>query len=156
MTSDGKIIIRGNTSSITRVTRGGLKRVYIKARPGRGRKRAAWVDAVHQDLREEFDRLRKLGVKFNICTLKSLALHLIDTSDKDSYCRNQVDPRTDNPIVSMISKRWIQSFMERFRIVSRAQSGKLQLSPKKEEMIHKRSGVLPWKLVKRFQEWSNR
>eukprot|EP00171_Calliarthron_tuberculosum_P022372 IDg22372t1 len=61
LNESGDFVQRGTSSSITRVTKSGFKRVYSKAKSGRGRKRAAWVDAVHQDLVAEFDRLRKLG-----------------------------------------------------------------------------------------------
>lgn len=55
-------------SVITRNTIDESKRVNLKAREGRGVKRAAWVNALHFDLRSEFDRLRKLGVKLNLTT----------------------------------------------------------------------------------------
>ena len=56
--SEGAVVFRGNSSTLSRVTRNGLKRVHCKAREGRGRKRVAWVLELHQDLVEEFDRLR--------------------------------------------------------------------------------------------------
>ena len=61
---DGGMTTQGMTTSITRVTRTGPKRSCLKARVGRGRKRQAWVGALHIELREEFDRLQKVGVKF--------------------------------------------------------------------------------------------
>ena len=64
---------RGIPLSIIRVTRVGFKRVYIKARKGRGRKRAAWVEALHIAPMDDFDRLRKTGLKFKAKLLRHLA-----------------------------------------------------------------------------------
>lgn len=49
-------------TSITRVTGIGSQRYRMEAQPGRGTKREAWVDALHEDLREGFDRFCRLGV----------------------------------------------------------------------------------------------
>lgn len=73
---EGKVLLRGTTSTITRVTLRGCKRVNVKDRSGRGRERTAWVSALHDALVSEFHRLRKLGVKFNCKTLRSLAIHI--------------------------------------------------------------------------------
>lgn len=125
----------GPSTSLTRVSKVGLQRCRLKARSGRGRKRALWVEALHADLREEFDRLRKLGVKFNLTTLRYLALHILTNSSNDAYSMNMVDPRSEQPLHLKIDLRWIQSFTERFRIVSRAHTGKHRSSPQKEKEI---------------------
>lgn len=126
---------KGMASSITRVTKNGLRRVRMKTARGRGRKRAAWVEALHRDLRSEFDRLRKLGVKFNFCTLRALATDILNNSETPEYSRNMIDPRTQKCLHQKIDARWIQTFAERFRIVSRAHTGKPRLSPEKEMEI---------------------
>lgn len=41
----------------------------LKARAGCGRKREERVEGLHQDLRDEFEWLTRLGVKFNLTTL---------------------------------------------------------------------------------------
>lgn len=123
------------SSSLTRVTNIGLQRTRLKARPGRGRKREAWVNAIHEDLREEFDRLRRLGVKFSLNTLRDLACNILCHSTNESYSMNAVDPRSQQPLHLKIDRRWVQSFMERYRIVSRAHTGKHRASPAKEEDI---------------------
>lgn len=129
---DGTCSTHGVNTSITRVTSIGPKRVRLKAKPGRGRKRAQWVSALYEDLRDEFDRLRKLGVKFNMVTLKHLALDLLQNSSNDAYNANILDPRSNQPLHLKIDQRWIQSFTEHYRIVCRAQTGKKILSPAKE------------------------
>lgn len=61
----------------------GGKSVRLKARAGRGSKRQALIQEMNFDLRQEFDRLRKIGVKFNLTTLRHLSLDIIETSDAD-------------------------------------------------------------------------
>lgn len=41
------------------------KRVRLKAVSIRGRKSSPWVTDLYKDLREEFERLRRVSVKFN-------------------------------------------------------------------------------------------
>lgn len=100
---NGDFTLRGTTSTVTRITKAGPKRVQLKARAGRGSKRAKWVDALHLDLREEFDRLRKLGVKFNLTTLRHLALDMLRASENEAYSFNMVDPRSQQPLYLKIN-----------------------------------------------------
>lgn len=86
-------------TSVTRVTDVGRQRYQMKARPGRGRKRKTWVEAFREDLREEFDRLRRLGVKFSISTLLVLSMHVLRNGFRDAYSRNMIDPRTGQTAV---------------------------------------------------------
>ena len=131
----GVISQRGSSAVVTRVTKAGVKVARLKARNGRGRKRGPWVEALHQSVKDEFERLSKLGVKFNLNTLKHLALDILSTGDGDSYSRNMIDPRSNEPLHLKITSTWIQSFTNRFRITSRAHTGKHRMSPRKEEKI---------------------
>lgn len=133
ISEDGKVSMRGSEATYTRVTKTGAKRGEVKALAGRGRKRNDWVDALHLDLRSELNRLRHLGVKFNMKTIRALAMLLISKSATSSYSANTLHPGTADIIVTKVTPRWVQEFCERFRIVSRALTGKLQLSPEKEE-----------------------
>lgn len=45
----------------------------------------AWVDALHSNLRDEFDRLRKLDVKFILTTLRHLALDKLRENKNEAY-----------------------------------------------------------------------
>lgn len=128
--SNNCVVTRGITSTVTRVSRDGLKRVYLKAKSGRGRKRP-------QDLVTEFERLRKLGVNFNAKNLRSLAIHLLENSTSDNYNSVMFSPGTEKPLKQMITPRWIQRFQQRFNIVSRKQTGKLMVSPAKQEFIER-------------------
>ncbi|KAE8966517.1 hypothetical protein PR001_g28382 [Phytophthora rubi] len=54
----------------------GRKRVNRKALTGRGRRRSPWVNWIYPKLLSEFDRLRKLGLKFDSSLLRQVALRL--------------------------------------------------------------------------------
>lgn len=64
---------RNASTVISRVSRNGPTMVRMNARKGRGRRREAWVEALQNDIRSEFERLRNRGVKFNISSLSTLA-----------------------------------------------------------------------------------
>lgn len=132
---DGDLKLRGTTAAITRVSKAGRKTVRLKAKVGRGRKRQTWVDALHRDLLQEFERLSKLGVKFNLSTLKHLALNMLRASESPDYSANMTDARTDAPLHTKITLAWVQGFKNRYRIVSRAHTGKHRMSPAKEEEV---------------------
>lgn len=123
--------------SLAQRTRLGVKRDSVKARPGRGRKREAWVDALHRDLHIEFSRFRKAGLRMNTAVLRLMALHLLQTSKNEAYSASMVDSRSKKTVVEVIKDRWVQSFMDRFHIVVRGQNGKLMTAEWKRVIIHK-------------------
>ena len=86
--------------------------VRLKARAGRGRKRAAWVNWLHTQLLEETDRLRKTGVKVSPKLLQEIACHILRMSNSD-FTEKTIDPKDGVPIVQKITPQWIQGFMNR-------------------------------------------
>ena len=120
LNSSRKVIKTGSTTSVTRYSKNGFKRVYLKARSGRGWPITPWVTALHMDLRAEFNRLGKLGMKFNMRTLRHLAIVLINESTSDAYHNNMKDAKSGKLIDAMVTRRWIQTFTNRHRIVGRA------------------------------------
>lgn len=108
------VILRGMLSSFTRVTKDRIRRVNINARPGRGRKRAVWTAALYTDLLLAFDRLRRLGVKMNMRTLKILARYLTRKSVKYSYKSIDTNLFYHTPIIENISISGIQSILWAF------------------------------------------
>lgn len=118
-------------SSITRVHSLGHHRMINKARPGREIIRMAWVEALHAELRDEFDRVRHLGIKFSRATLLALAKDILWKSEGFQFIVNMIDPMSDKPLLLKIDHAWIQYFRNRFRIESRAHSGKGSMSPKR-------------------------
>ena len=123
--------ILGILLSLPRMTRAGSKCVYIKVQSGRGRKRASWVAAVHGDMLQDFERLRKTSLIFNVTFLRQLAIHLIGQFSNEDYPHHMRDTKSEKRIVDIITPRRVQSFMNRFRIVIRAQPGKSIVSPEK-------------------------
>ena len=80
------------------------------------------------DLRAEFDRLRKLGVKFNIRTLRHFAIVLINESTSDTYHDNMKDAKYGKLMDAMVTRRWIQTSTNRHGFVSRALTENHQMS----------------------------
>lgn len=97
-----------------------------------GRKIASWVKFLQRDLPSELERLRKMGVKFDCRTLRHLELAIIEDSDTAEYNSNMVDAKSGKLSRNMVTPRWVQTFAERNRIVSRSLTDKLLLSPAKE------------------------
>ena len=57
------------------------RQVHTKAAPGRGPKRAAWVDWLHFELKEEFERLRSATMNFENKLLLALAKDIVKSSE---------------------------------------------------------------------------
>ena len=82
---------------------------------------------------EEFERLSNTGLKFNANILKTLARRIL-LDDHNEFGLSLPLSRNDRMDLSCkITKRRVQSFMERFNIVARRQCGKLMISPVKQE-----------------------
>ncbi|EGZ16438.1 hypothetical protein PHYSODRAFT_502225 [Phytophthora sojae] len=102
---------------------------------GRGRPRSAWVTWLYSKLLDEFDRLHKLGVKFEPPLLLQLAKQILRDGEGE-YTHMSVDAK-QTLIIEKINSRWIQCFMEAHQIVLRTQTGKRQLSQPKILHIEK-------------------
>ncbi|OWY96290.1 hypothetical protein PHMEG_00033478 [Phytophthora megakarya] len=114
---------------------GGRRRTSTKVIGGRGRPRNPWVEWLYPRLLEEFDRLRKLGVKLEPPLLLQLAKEIL-SDNTDGYYARSVDDK-GALIINKITSRWVQTFMEAHQIVLRTQSGKKQLSAAKILHIEK-------------------
>lgn len=64
-------------SHITRVSRGGTKKDHLKTRTGREMKWKEWIYALQNELRQEFEIISSLGMKYNLTTLRHLALYIL-------------------------------------------------------------------------------
>lgn len=91
-------------NALKRVTKAGHKNIRLEARFGRGSKRAAWVDAFNMNLRDVFDRIRRLGVKFNLSTLHLLAFDILRCSNSPEYSMNQTYPLYASKLHNVISR----------------------------------------------------
>lgn len=98
-----------------------------KTRGGRGRKRAPWVTWLYSELIEEFERLRKAGVKFSPTILCNLACTILQASIGD------FNPHTVDGdgvlIMQKIKYQWIRYFMDVHDIVCLSQRGRLLCKP---------------------------
>lgn len=108
------------------------RQVLVKCSKGRGRKQSQWSVELQRLLVSEFERLSSMGVKFSGPVLVALATRIL--KDADGEYDLQLDMARDerNDLIRKITKRWIQSFMERYSIVARRQCGKLMVSPVKQ------------------------
>lgn len=127
-----------NVLSVAKVTNGIFRRMFTKARNDRGRKKFQWVTALHVDLLEDFERLRKLSMKFAAKKLKFYAKKLIKISQKDSCNIRMTGGKERKPIIQIVNACWTQRFMVKHNIVFRRQTGKLELLPLDQERIEKR------------------
>lgn len=129
---------KANMVSVTSYTAVGKKRIRTKARKGRGRAVAAWVQALETDLVDDFERFRRLGMKISPAILKLMAKRLISSSPKEDYHNRMLDGRSYKPIQNHVDASWVQRFMCRHNIVLRKQAGKLAVSPEVQQQIHRR------------------
>lgn len=127
---------RGGTKkkqkSITRCIDGVRSRIFRKAGPGRGRKRAEWVKALYSELSLSFRCVRRAGVKVNGTVLRAIASNIIQEAEEGSPLhRSTVDPSSGRAIGSCIDAAWIRRFCLTCGIVNRTQTGKLMVSDSK-------------------------
>ena len=120
--------------TVTSRQNGGRSVSLKKSSGGRGPKRALWVCEIHELLKEEFERLSSAGLKFKVSVLQYLTERLIE--NHETYNNTYRDPKDNKLIINKITQRWIQTFMERYSIVVRSQTGKLQVSALKQRFIH--------------------
>ena len=137
-------------SNLRGVTHHGLKRVTFKAMSGRRCKKAAWVVAFYSALRTEFDRLHALNVKLSPSFLACAVKYLIHNAESDTLfaSSNLIDGK---PVVSKITIRWVQTFMDVQGLVIRRQAGSLAVSPEKKLFIEKTVAFHLGKLKRSFE-----
>lgn len=133
--NDGEELSCGTVSSITLVTKGGIKKICLKELSGRGRKRESWVDELLMSLREEFERIQELGVQFNLKRLQLLNKQILSENTSQLYSPNMLDPRSQKLLMCLTTPRWIQSFTDHFNISNRVHTVKHRGSPPHEIYI---------------------
>lgn len=62
---------------MSRSTKNGINLVRLKSKKGRGRKISAFVESIHQDIRDELELLTALGDKFSLSTLNHLSIYIL-------------------------------------------------------------------------------
>ncbi|OWZ21184.1 hypothetical protein PHMEG_0004301 [Phytophthora megakarya] len=102
---------------------------------GASSERNPWVEWLYPRLLEEFDRLRKLGVKYEPPLLLQLAKQIL-SDNTDGYNSRSVNDK-GALIINKITSRCVQTFMEAHQIALRTRSGKKHLSAAKILHIEK-------------------
>ena len=111
----------------------GRQLIRYKALSGRDRKASHWVTWMYPRVLSEFCRLCKAGLQFDSPLLRQVAVQVL-TESKEMYTEHS---RDENGVLlkDKITRRWIQTFMEKNQIVLRAQTVKKQVSPEKTREI---------------------
>ncbi|KAG0620447.1 hypothetical protein M758_4G216500 [Ceratodon purpureus] len=104
------------------------RRLYPKAKAGRGQGRSAWVEYLYPRVLEQY---RKSGVKFSAKLLRELALSILTAPDSE-FNIHSIDPKDNILLTAKITNSWIQQFMDSQNIVLLSQRGRLICSPSKE------------------------
>lgn len=94
----------------------------LKILAGCGRKRSPWTSELYNDLRVEFEHLRSTGMKFHSSLLRSVALDIIYQAKEDSLFYRSMKI-IENCLSEKITLGWVQYFIQRNNIVTRAQFG---------------------------------
>lgn len=101
-----------NQRSITICIKGVRSRSYLEAGPGRGRKRADWVNALYYEVSLSFRTVRRAGVKVNGAVLRAMASTLIIEAEEGSaFHRSVIDTKSNLPIEKTIDASWIRRFV---------------------------------------------
>lgn len=107
----------------------------VKVLRGRG-KRAPRVAALHKELVSEFERVKAASLKTSPEFLRHIFISLIQRATPTSAFAPTVRVNGVD-IVSKITTRWIQEFLESHGLVIRRQTVKLVVSPEKQLYIKK-------------------
>lgn len=106
---DNTTLLQGTAVVFTRVTKQRPRMLGMKARFGHGRKRDACVEALQEDHREETDRPRKFGEKFDLTTIRLLAFDLLQKTSNDSHSFNMIIPRVQQLLNAKVNLVRIQA-----------------------------------------------
>lgn len=91
-------------------------RVQKHSLPGRGRKRAPWSDKLQTDLLHEFNRLKSAGFVFTPRSVRSAAVALVCSEDREGYGKDMKDPRSHRPLMECLTARWVRAFADRWQV----------------------------------------
>lgn len=136
-------ILSGKGTSVSARVDGGVKKFFVKALDGRGRKRAEWVNWLYEKLNEEFARMRSLNIKMSRRLIAAAAFSILDESTETWID----DTKKDGSMIrgpalkSRITAKWIDAFCKNHNVVSRHKTGKLAVDAKKQEEIERAVAV---------------
>ena len=87
------------------------------------------MEGLYYGVLDEFNILGYGSVKINHSVLQILALDLLPKTKDEIQGKNFIDERKSHD--DNVHLRWIQTFVDLFRIVQRTMCGKLKLRPEK-------------------------
>ena len=125
------------------------KRFAVKALHGRGTKRQDWVEYLHQILLHEFEWISSSYVQLSRSLIKSVALTLL-VEDGAPYTSSNADSTTGRLIAEYATMKWDDSFLNRFNVVTRRQSGALSRSTSQTSFIERKFSFDVVSLQRRF------
>ena len=138
------------THSVSAITKNGQRRTFTNARKGRGCRTADWVRELQTDLIDEFDRLRRMGMKFSANTLKLPVKDMILSSTRAAYHRQMRYGKDEELLANLVTQPWNQRVMANNNIVLRHHTGKLQLLPEAQQKIARRVAFFLSKVAREF------
>lgn len=107
------------------MTKDVLKQNFVKAQPGRGRKRAEWEDFFYIEFNNEFDWLHKNVVRFNASLLRQISIDIIEWITHSLCKKTKIDPPWALSIKLHITRMLVTRFILSNNIVSRNKTVKL-------------------------------
>ncbi|KAE8993885.1 hypothetical protein PR002_g20107 [Phytophthora rubi] len=123
----------GRQHKYARSAMGGRHQLVLKAISGRGRKLDAHWDWLYPQLLQEFERLRRAGLKLSSRLLIDMATTMIEDSPHEVF--NKAYRFGGKTFSSLVTPRRIQDFTERHNIVYRKLKDKKQVSNVKMAQI---------------------
>ncbi|KAL2650931.1 hypothetical protein R1flu_019059 [Riccia fluitans] len=111
------------------------KRIQLKAKSGSGRKRTGCVQWLYPQVLEELVRLCSAGLKFNAETFLAVAKKMLLTTPHPIFTPFVILPSETELLIDKVNERWVRSFKNAHNIMYRTQTGKLSVSPAKQEQI---------------------
>lgn len=113
-----------------------VKRGYLKAKRGMGRKKQQWVIELEGELFEDFLQARWAEIKFHREVVREMAIRIIEQAPEVcSYNHRERDALSNKSILSHVNSAFLARFCEIHDIVQRSQEGKLMCSEKKKAEI---------------------
>ena len=104
---------RSNMHAFEAVTGEGVKRHNLKVLRVRGRLQSEWSKGLYSELREEFERLRKAGVRFSDKPVLQLARQIVLSNRSEYFNSETPDAHSGRPIIDHLQNRWVRHFLEK-------------------------------------------
>lgn len=109
-----------------------LRNMHLKFCRTLGKAWQTWVNGLHEDFVSDFNRLRKLGIKFGHSILRVHALRFLQHADFNVFSNNIIFSYSNGPPHIHLTCRCIQVFTGWHCIVSRSHTAQYTVSSVKK------------------------